>query len=199
MGGQRHSPTALHPRKTCYPLYRRLGEPQGRSGQVRKISHPPPGFDPRSIVSHYTDWAIPAPWCYTVYKEQIYKILQEKLLLLYTELGDVASISTLYGPEWKGIPPLCEVHKSKPVRTYVCLFAFSTSESFLSRAVSFCLICLLFREKSSIHVHMLTCSSVSSQCLPFWPETGEHQADITRWCNPSKRTEPEISSLCWSE
>jgi hypothetical protein len=29
--------------KTRYPLYRRLGGPQGRSGQVRKVS-PPPGF-----------------------------------------------------------------------------------------------------------------------------------------------------------
>jgi hypothetical protein len=29
-------------------LYRRLGGPQGRSGQVRKTS-PPPGFDPRTI------------------------------------------------------------------------------------------------------------------------------------------------------
>ena len=28
------------PRKTRYPLYRRLGGPQGRSGQVRKISPP---------------------------------------------------------------------------------------------------------------------------------------------------------------
>jgi hypothetical protein len=35
----------LSPGKTRYPLYRRLGGPQGRSGQVRKIS-PPPGFDP---------------------------------------------------------------------------------------------------------------------------------------------------------
>jgi hypothetical protein len=41
--------SALHPGrtlplgKTRYPLYRRLGGPQGRSGQVRKIS-PPPGF-----------------------------------------------------------------------------------------------------------------------------------------------------------
>jgi len=38
---------SLPPGKTRYPLYRRLGGPQGRSGQVRKIS-PPPGFDPRS-------------------------------------------------------------------------------------------------------------------------------------------------------
>ena len=56
-GGQRYSPTlfqtsalemcegsasrpgrTLPPGKTRYPLYRRLGGPQGRSGQVRKIS-----------------------------------------------------------------------------------------------------------------------------------------------------------------
>ena len=31
---------SLPPGKTRYPLYRRLGGPQGRSGQVRKISSP---------------------------------------------------------------------------------------------------------------------------------------------------------------
>ena len=41
--GQRHSPTALPPGKTRYPLYRRLGRPQGRAGRVRKIS-PPTGI-----------------------------------------------------------------------------------------------------------------------------------------------------------
>jgi hypothetical protein len=35
----------LPPWKIRYALYRRLGGPRGRSGQVRKIS-PPPGFDP---------------------------------------------------------------------------------------------------------------------------------------------------------
>jgi hypothetical protein len=47
------------PGKTKYPLYRRLGGPQGRSGQVRKIS-PPPGFEPRTVQpvdSRYTDYA----------------------------------------------------------------------------------------------------------------------------------------------
>jgi len=39
------TPRPLYPR---YPLYRRLGGPQGRSGLVRKIS-PPPGFDPRTV------------------------------------------------------------------------------------------------------------------------------------------------------
>jgi len=38
----------LPPGKTRYPLYRRLGGPQGRSGQVRKISSPP-WFDPRTV------------------------------------------------------------------------------------------------------------------------------------------------------
>ena len=39
-GDQRHAPAGLLPRKTRYTLYRRLGGPQGRSGRVRKISHP---------------------------------------------------------------------------------------------------------------------------------------------------------------
>ena len=59
---------SLSPRKARYPLYRRLGGPQGRSGQVRKIS-PPPGFDSRTdhpVASRYTDWAIPAHIIYKV-------------------------------------------------------------------------------------------------------------------------------------
>ena len=45
--------------KTRYTLYRRLGGPQGRSGQVRKIS-PPPGFDHRTVqpvASRYIKYA----------------------------------------------------------------------------------------------------------------------------------------------
>jgi hypothetical protein len=38
MGGQHHAPAALPPGKTRYPLYRRLGGPQGRSGRVRKTN-----------------------------------------------------------------------------------------------------------------------------------------------------------------
>jgi len=49
VGGHRHAPAALPPGNTRYPLYRALGEPQGRSGRVQKIS-PPPGFDPRPTV-----------------------------------------------------------------------------------------------------------------------------------------------------
>jgi hypothetical protein len=62
VGDQRHAPAALPPEMTQYPLYRRLGRPQGRSGRVLKIS-PPPGFDPRTVqlvARRYTDWAIAA-------------------------------------------------------------------------------------------------------------------------------------------
>jgi hypothetical protein len=62
VGGQRHTPAAIPPRKTRYPLYRRLGGPQSRSGRVRKIP-PLPGFDPRtvqSVASRYTDY--PGSW-----------------------------------------------------------------------------------------------------------------------------------------
>ena len=63
VGGQSHAPGRFIPGKESrYPLYTRLGVPQGRSGQVRKISLPPE-FDPRtvqSVASRYTDYAIPA-------------------------------------------------------------------------------------------------------------------------------------------
>ena len=61
VAGQRHAPAALPLGKTRYPLCKSLGGPQGRSGQVRKISLPP-GFNPRTVqpvASRYTDWAIP--------------------------------------------------------------------------------------------------------------------------------------------
>jgi hypothetical protein len=49
-------------KESRYQLYRRLDGPQGRSGQIRKISALP-GFDQRTlqpVASRYTDWAIPA-------------------------------------------------------------------------------------------------------------------------------------------
>ena len=62
VGGERHAPGSFTLwKETRYPLYRRLGGPQGRSGRVRKISSPL-GFDPRTVrpvASRYTDWAIP--------------------------------------------------------------------------------------------------------------------------------------------
>jgi len=62
VGCQRHAPAALSPGKSRYRLYRILGGPQGRSGQVRKIS-PPLWFDPRTVqpvASRSADYDIPA-------------------------------------------------------------------------------------------------------------------------------------------
>ena len=63
VGGQRHVPAALSPKKeTRYPLCRRLGGLQGRSERMREITSPP-GLDPRNIqhvASRYIDWIIPA-------------------------------------------------------------------------------------------------------------------------------------------
>jgi hypothetical protein len=64
VGGQRHTPAALPLGKTRYPLYRKLGGPQGRSERVRKISPPPPtGIRFRTVqpvARRYNVWAIPA-------------------------------------------------------------------------------------------------------------------------------------------
>jgi hypothetical protein len=61
MDGQCRAPTALPlDKETRYPLYRRLGGPQGQVGQVW-IFLPPVGFDPWSaqpVVSHYTKYTI---------------------------------------------------------------------------------------------------------------------------------------------
>ena len=40
VGDQCHDPATLTPGKTRYPLYMRLGRPQGRSGWARKLSPP---------------------------------------------------------------------------------------------------------------------------------------------------------------
>jgi hypothetical protein len=55
-------PGRFTPGKTSYPLYRRLGGTDGRSGRAREIL-PPPGFDPRivqPVASRYTNYTLPA-------------------------------------------------------------------------------------------------------------------------------------------
>ena len=55
-GWSKSRPGRFAPGKTRYPFYGKLGGPQDRSGQVRKI-FPQPGFDPRTVqpvASRYT-------------------------------------------------------------------------------------------------------------------------------------------------
>jgi hypothetical protein len=56
VGGPRHIPAVWPLGKTRYQLNRKLGGPQGRSGRVRKTSHPP-RFDPRTV--HTVTVAVP--------------------------------------------------------------------------------------------------------------------------------------------
>jgi hypothetical protein len=71
VSGQHHAPAALYPRgkDPRYPLYRRLGGPQSRSGHKRleEKSFAPAGDrtpiarSSSPLVRHYTAWANPAP------------------------------------------------------------------------------------------------------------------------------------------
>ena len=57
-GKQQAQATLYPPGKTQYPFDRRLGGPQGQSGQVENLA--PTGIWSRTvqcIVSHYADWA----------------------------------------------------------------------------------------------------------------------------------------------
>jgi hypothetical protein len=57
VGGQWHTATASSPEMTRYPLYRRIGGRQGRSGRVREMSAVAE-FDPRTVqpvASRYKD------------------------------------------------------------------------------------------------------------------------------------------------
>jgi hypothetical protein len=63
VGGQRHAPAAIPPGITRYRLYKRLCRPQGRSGQVRKVS-PLSGLEPSTVqpvANRYTDYANSLP------------------------------------------------------------------------------------------------------------------------------------------
>jgi len=60
-GSESRPGRTLPPGKTRYPLYRRLGGPQGKSRKIcGKSRPPPPEFDPRTVqlvASRYTDYA----------------------------------------------------------------------------------------------------------------------------------------------
>jgi len=75
-------------------LYRRLVGPQGRYGQVRKIS-PPPGLDPRTVqpvAVRYTDYAVPADHISLCEYLEGYPITDMERLLMFQEF-DAPKIS----------------------------------------------------------------------------------------------------------
>ena len=64
VSGQHHASLLYFQERDLVPVvpYRRLGGPQGQSGQMREILLPP-GFDPRTfepVVGPYTNYTVPA-------------------------------------------------------------------------------------------------------------------------------------------
>jgi hypothetical protein len=63
VSGQRHAPAELYPRgkDPRYPLYRKLGGPQSRSGRscYASVGDRTPIVQP--VVRHYTAWATATP------------------------------------------------------------------------------------------------------------------------------------------
>jgi hypothetical protein len=73
--GQHHSGRFNPGKEAQYPMYRRLGGPQDRSGWARKIS-PPPGCDPRpvqSVASRYTELSRPTT------KSNEFRVIQHRI------------------------------------------------------------------------------------------------------------------------
>ena len=70
-------------KETRYPLYRRLGGPQGRSRRLRKIS-PPPGFDPLTVQPVPTTLSRPTYNIFIIYNIYFYLIyLIQKVISRY--------------------------------------------------------------------------------------------------------------------
>ena len=149
MGGQCHAPAALTPGKNRYPLYTRLGRPQGRSGRVRTF-RPPPGFDLwtlQLVANSYTDWAIPAHIkCTVLYWNDSSWSLQA------TGSGEQASRACARGGLEKKI---MEVARVDPA-----LFPIPSRSSF--RCCSKCLL-------PSIVKHL---EQLLTKCLQKWHKSG---------------------------
>ena len=89
VGGQRHAPATFTPeQETRYPLYRRLGGPQNRTGWVRKTS-PLTGFVLRTVhpvASRCTNWAI-AAHVYVIFSEYNLEYSHHYIFFKIFELG----------------------------------------------------------------------------------------------------------------
>jgi hypothetical protein len=86
---------SLHPGNTRYPLYRRLGGPQGWSGKVRKIS-PPPGFDARTVhpvASRHTDY-VTRPTNFIIYLHAIRTTIFNYLYIILTSVFNSTTART---------------------------------------------------------------------------------------------------------
>ena len=136
---------SLPPGNTRYPLYRRLGAPQGRSGQVGKIL-PPPGFDPRtvqSVSSRYTDYATRPTSL--VFRRSNYVRLSESLLnviLFQTDnflfLHDYKNAFKTQHSRWLGYRPTAASHSKGTLNGLMGNEKNITKRMKIKKIVQFC-------------------------------------------------------------
>jgi hypothetical protein len=109
-----HPHCSLPPGKTWYPLYRRLGGPQGRSGQVRKISPPTRIRSPDCPGCSQSLYRLSYPAHKYTCGSQLYLIQPDRLPMtiqygaeieayIYSGPGSVVGITTGYGLDGPGI------------------------------------------------------------------------------------------------
>jgi hypothetical protein len=155
VGGQRHAPAALASGKeNQYPLYRRLGRLQGRSGRVRKI-WPPPGFDPltvQPIASRYTD-SYPGPPPRLVHKTNICHLSMYVMLWELVQLCQCRSLVRLP-------PTVGEDRHGRRVQSNLPCHASFTYGRYAASAVRNFLSAHLSRDT------WLTCGSANKRALP---------------------------------
>jgi len=140
------TPRPLYPLgKTGYPLYRRLGVPQGQSGLVGRIS-PLTGI-PRTVQpvgSRYTDCAIPAPWPVVLYKMQfiiaVWKGTKKKCVEEFTvevSRGVLNHIIMSFPPVSDRVFKKAKITKSMNIAAVMC-WTYKCSEMFVSITTRAC-------------------------------------------------------------
>ena len=105
---------SLPPGKTRYPLYRRLGGPEGRSGRAENLA--PPGFNSRAfqpVVSRYTDWATGATvsWFVLTVKWRLKRGISSKFCVLYPSDNSPFSVQIFFlvPPPYFHLPLFCVI------------------------------------------------------------------------------------------
>jgi hypothetical protein len=88
VAGQRHTPDDLPPEKSWYLFYRRLGEPQGRSGWARKNSTSP-GFDPRNVQPIATSLSLATSYLGEMQNKAVLTNLRHYPVILLEALGRI--------------------------------------------------------------------------------------------------------------
>jgi hypothetical protein len=108
--GQRHVPAALSFwKETRYPLYGRLGGPQGRAGCVRK-SLAPPRFDSRTLHFAASRHPVPhGPYC--IFKSRISLVSH----LAKTRTNVCETRSSLTGSMWGDGPGTEDLVSWQPI------------------------------------------------------------------------------------